>query len=111
MQIRIVFHDKCMQLHAIAKLVVSLLFLLNSILCLFLSIVETIIHEILRQFPVENILYICVSIDYSEMYLSSRQIYIQIILTKVINKIGWFLDEVTGNQKQKKKKMTPYTYL
>lgn len=52
--------------------------------------------EILQQFPQSNFQYICVSVDWSEISTLCPQIYVQIILTKVIHKIGWFLDTITG---------------
>jgi len=55
-------------------------------------------HEILQQFPRDTIQYICISMDNVDVpTIDPPQIYIQIVLTKAINKIGWFLDKITGN--------------
>ena len=66
---------------------------------LIANIIETIImDEICRQFPIGTMLqYACVSRDYIQSATTtSRTIYIQIILKKVVNKNGWFLDKITG---------------
>ena len=44
--------------------------------------------------------YVCVSIDESQSPALSTM-YIQIILRRVINKHGWFLDQVTGTHEKK----------
>lgn len=63
---------------------------------------ETIMSEIVRQFPISTIQYACVSTDHFQstpiIIIPFRMIYIQIILTKVINKHGWFLDRVAGTR-------------
>ena len=60
---------------------------------------EDIMSEIFRQFPISTFQYACVSTDHFQSIsnmIPFRMIYIQIILTKVVNKHGWFLDQVTG---------------
>lgn len=67
--------------------------------CTLLCLEEIIINEITRQFPISTFQYVCVAIDHFEstpIVTPFRMIYIQIILTKVVNKHGWFLDRVTG---------------
>lgn len=54
---------------------------------------ERIVDEIGRQFPLSNLQYVCVSTDSQQ---SPSTMYIQIILKKVVNKMGWFLDRITG---------------
>jgi hypothetical protein len=53
-------------------------------------------NEICRQFPSSVLQYACISIDYSQLIATFRTNYIQIILKKVVNKNGWFLDKITG---------------
>jgi predicted nucleic acid-binding OB-fold protein len=53
-------------------------------------------NEICRQFPPSVLQYVCISIDYSQLTTTSRTNYIQVILKKVVNKNGWFLDKITG---------------
>jgi len=55
-----------------------------------------IMNEICRQFPMALLQYACVSMDYSESMATFRTIYVQIILKRLINKTGWFLDKITG---------------
>jgi hypothetical protein len=57
---------------------------------------EDLMKEICGQFPTALLQYACVSIDYSQWTATFRTMYIQIILKKVVNKTGWFLDKVTG---------------
>jgi len=73
----------------------------NSFLMIYTNfafyIVQIIMHEIQQQFPRGTIQYICISMDNVDVpTIDPPQIYIQIVLTKVINKIGWFLDKITG---------------
>jgi hypothetical protein len=60
---------------------------------------EDLMKEICGQFPTALLQYACVSIDYSQWTETFRTMYIQIILNKVVNKNGWFLDKVTGTYK------------
>jgi hypothetical protein len=54
---------------------------------------ESIMDEICQQqFPKPFLQYVCVSTDNDQ----STTTYVQIILKKIVNKIGWFLDQVTG---------------
>jgi hypothetical protein len=62
----------------------------------YVIIEKHIMNEIRWLFPVELLQYACVSMDSSESMATFRTIYIQIILKRVINKTGWFLDEITG---------------
>jgi hypothetical protein len=52
--------------------------------------------EICRHFRLVVFQYACVSMDYSHLTTAFRTIYIQIILKRVVNKNGWFLDKITG---------------
>ena len=64
---------------------------------IFLNITEAyIMNEICQQFPTALRQYACVSMDYYQSTATLRPIYIQILLRKVVNKNGWFLDKVTG---------------
>ena len=68
--------------------------------------------EIHRQFHTEHLQYVCISMNYCEIASTNRQIYIQIILTKVTNKFGWFLDGITGNTNTNRLSMEcSYCYL
>ncbi len=61
-------------------------------------------NEICRQFPMSILQYACVSTHGAQSTTTTtttfRMIYIQIILKKVVNKNGWFLDKVTGMYKK-----------
>lgn len=69
---------------------------------IFLIIIEEhLMNEIREQFPT-TLQYACVSMDYSQCMATFRTIYIQIILKKVVNKNGWFLDKATGTYDRRK---------
>ncbi|CAF3400154.1 unnamed protein product, partial [Rotaria sp. Silwood2] len=67
---------------------------------------ENILMEICRQFPLQSIQYICISMDRPQIITTTTTttanglptVYIQIILKKVVNKKLWFLDKVTDRE-------------
>ena len=60
-------------------------------------LIETNIMDVIhREFPKKDIRYVCVATDEAYPKGMIRAVNIQIILSKLINKIGWFLDEATG---------------
>lgn len=59
-------------------------------------------EKICEEFPKPLLQYACVSVDYSQWTETFRTMYIQIILSKVVNKTGWFLDKVTGTYERQK---------
>ena len=69
---------------------------------------EDLMNEICRQFPTVILQYACVSMDYCQLSAKFRTIYVQILLKKVVNKNGWFLDKATGTYDRRRR--WPYSY-
>ena len=55
-------------------------------------------NEIHRQFAAKDLVYACVSTELSHSTMTYRPVYMQIILKRKVNKKGWFLDKITGDQ-------------